>query len=221
MATSAYHAWVARGRPWTEAKPIAELEAYFLRNGVPVLGTIGNEEHLQAKTPEDHTPFSFTWFPVPLPGDIVTAIDVRDVNLLGRKILVLARAGKCPWLKYINFENKNYNQRDGFQASKWNADTHVHMSIRTDWLNGSIGGFDPLGVGDMELIKAIQTALRDAGFDPGPVDGLWGPRTQGAFTAALRPTPGPKGDPGAPGEPGKVPTMVTFGPVTATVTAVQ
>lgn len=30
---------------------------------------------------------------------------------------------------------------------------------------------------DAAAIREIQTALRDAGFPPGPVDGLWGPRT--------------------------------------------
>ncbi len=30
---------------------------------------------------------------------------------------------------------------------------------------------------DMAAIREIQMALRDSGFTPGPVDGLWGPRT--------------------------------------------
>ena len=30
---------------------------------------------------------------------------------------------------------------------------------------------------------AIQTALRDAGYDLGPLDGIWGPRSQAAFDA--------------------------------------
>lgn len=47
-----------------------------------------------------------------------------------------------------------------------------------------------------ELVEGIQEALRAAGFDPGPIDGEWGPRTQGAFTAALAGRkPKPKGHP--------------------------
>lgn len=34
-------------------------------------------------------------------------------------------------------------------------------------------------------IVTAQTMLRDAGFDPGPLDGKWGPRTRDALAAAL------------------------------------
>lgn len=36
------------------------------------------------------------------------------------------------------------------------------------------------------LIKAVQQALADAGYDPGPADGLEGPRTTAAVTAYQR-----------------------------------
>jgi len=36
------------------------------------------------------------------------------------------------------------------------------------------------------LIKAVQQALTDASYDPGPVDGLEGPRTASAITAYQR-----------------------------------
>ena len=36
-----------------------------------------------------------------------------------------------------------------------------------------------------ELVTGIQQALATAGFDPGPVDGIWGPTTQAAFARAL------------------------------------
>jgi hypothetical protein len=56
----------------------------------------------------------------------------------------------------------------------------------------AVTGTDPLGITDLEeqlmetLVRGIQEALKDAGADPGPVDGQWGPRTQAAFTAALK-----------------------------------
>lgn len=31
------------------------------------------------------------------------------------------------------------------------------------------------------LIKDVQARLRDAGFDPGPIDGRFGPRTEAAL----------------------------------------
>lgn len=40
-------------------------------------------------------------------------------------------------------------------------------------------------------ISEVQTKLRDAGFDPGPVDGLWGPRSRAALDAALAAKPEP------------------------------
>jgi hypothetical protein len=54
---------------------------------------------------------------------------------------------------------------------------------------------------EMEVIKKIQEGLRDAGFDPGPIDGEWGPRTMAAFVTAMRAV-GPKGDKGDPGVKG-------------------
>lgn len=35
-------------------------------------------------------------------------------------------------------------------------------------------------------ILYVQQALKAAGFDPGPADGKWGPKTQAALAAALR-----------------------------------
>lgn len=55
------------------------------------------------------------------------------------------------------------------------------------------------GEDEMEVIKKIQEGLRDAGFDPGPIDGEWGPRTMAAFVAGMR-SIGPKGDPGPPAD---------------------
>lgn len=73
------------------------------------------------------------------------------------------------------------------------------------------------GDGDMELIKNIQQGLKDAGFDPGTVDGQWGPKTQAAFVAALRASgagsqgpQGPAGPKGDAGEPGRAPTRVVL-----------
>lgn len=150
MATKAYHAWVSAGRPWKLAQPIAELEAWARANGFNVLGTIGNEEHLQASTPQDHTPFSATAHPVPLPAYVVCAIDLADERALGAALLAGARAGRFPWLKYINAGGKHYGYRDGFQSSTPNSDRHNHLSILTTWIARSIGDFNPFGDIDMD-----------------------------------------------------------------------
>ena len=35
---------------------------------------------------------------------------------------------------------------------------------------------------DRDIVGAVQQALNDKGFNPGPIDGKWGPRTQAALT---------------------------------------
>lgn len=160
MATQAYDRWVAAGKPWQLAKPIAQLRTWANQNDIPVLGTIGNQAHLTASFPEDHTPFSFTAWPVPLPGYWVCAIDLADVRGLGSLILELARDGELPWLKYMNFAGRSYAFADGFKAAARNPDHHVHLSVFSDDLGTSIGDFDPFkasaGEDDMELRDKID-----------------------------------------------------------------
>lgn len=142
MATQAYYTWVAAGRPWRLATPIAELVTWAKANGFRNLGTIGDESHLTANFPQDHTPFSYTAWPVPLPGYVVTAIDLGNDRGLGEAILAKAKQGQYPWLKYMNFNGRNYDSREGWRAEP-NSDYHVHLSIRTDWITRSIGAFNP------------------------------------------------------------------------------
>jgi hypothetical protein len=105
---------------------------------VPILGTIGNDAHLKADRPEDHTPFSFTAWPDPLPGYVITAIDLGDVESLSGDILAAARAGLTPWLKYANLGGRHYSTHDRFRSSYDSDDEHVHLSIRTDYLNSRV-----------------------------------------------------------------------------------
>lgn len=148
MASSAYYSWDDLGRPWELARPITELEAWADRNGIAVLGTIGDEAHLTTARPLDHTPFSTSAWPLPLPGFIVCAIDLDPAKGQGPRILALARAGKTPWMKYLITGGRLYHCRDGFQSSVANSDRHDHISVRTDFLNASIGDFDPFGDDD-------------------------------------------------------------------------
>lgn len=152
MATPEYRAWVAAGRSWSLAKPIAQLRTWAFDNDIPVLGTIGNEAHLQAGFPEDHTPYSYTAWPVPLPGYWVCAIDLADRDGLGFAILAAARRGELPWLKYMNHAGRNYSFADKFRSGAPNSDQHIHLSVFSDDLRTDIGDFDPLSLDeDMEL----------------------------------------------------------------------
>ncbi|CAM3433951.1 hypothetical protein [Stackebrandtia soli] len=154
MATSAYRAWVRAGRPWKKAGPIADLEKYAQRHGIAVLGTLGNTAHLTASFPEDHTPFSYTAWPKRLSGYVVTAIDLANSRGLGAAILRDARAGRLPWLKYLNTNGRHYNHSDRFRSSRPSNDHHVHVSIRTDHLTTDITDYDPLGL-DMDLSDRV------------------------------------------------------------------
>lgn len=143
MATQAYWDWINNGRHWQLAKPIADMVTIARRHGIAILGTIGNDEHLEANFPEDHTPFSYTAEPVPANG-WVCACDLANEKGLGEAILRDARAGKLPWLKYINFGNMQYGYWDRFRNGEWNSDEHVHLSCFSDDVNYNLGSYDPL-----------------------------------------------------------------------------
>ncbi len=166
MVTSAYRLWKARGGKFALAEPIEELQAWAKQHGVKVLGTIGNHEHLTADRPEDHTPFSSTAWPNALPGYVVCAIDLKNVErdgvTLGRAIERQARAGKLPWLKYVNHGGRHLDSRTGWQATS-SGDDHVHLSIRTDWIDRNIGEFNPW---------RVEPGSED--FDMATVNDVWG-----------------------------------------------
>jgi len=47
----------------------------------------------------------------------------------------------------------------------------------------------------MNIIEQIQTDLKAAGFDPGPIDGVWGKRSQAALDAAVNAQKAPPASP--------------------------
>ena len=58
---------------------------------------------------------------------------------------------------------------------------HRHMNLDTELIyTGVSKGY--WGEEDEEVIKGIQTALTIAGYNPGDIDGIWGPATELAFT---------------------------------------
>jgi hypothetical protein len=155
MATQAYWDWKARGSPFTVARPIADMVSIARRHGIGVLGTIGNEDHLTADPPEDHTPFSETAYPIPV-KDCVCACDLVNAQGLGDALLRDARAGKTPWLKYMNFGNRQYGHWDGFRSWTWNSDDHLHISCFSDKILYSLGSYDPLSTEeDMEQSERL------------------------------------------------------------------
>jgi len=164
MATQAYYTWVQRGRPYTVAQPIKDLVDAAARAGVPCLGVLGSDDtrHLQAAVPQDHTPFPVNPWPVALPGYVVCAADFRDGPWSDR-LLADAKAGRAPYVKYLNFRNNHYDIRSGW-APTYSSDPHLHVSCRSDFLGYRAG--DPFtGQSNNTIVSSEDMALIGQGDD--------------------------------------------------------
>ncbi len=160
MATQAYYDWNRAGRPFNVCIPVANLVTLARRHGVPILGTIGNDDHLQSNNPQDHTPFSVTAWPNPLPGYIVTAGDIADGPHVDR-LIADAKSGRAPWIKYINARGKQWNVKNGWNPVP-NSDQHCHVSARTDHLYWTDSSWDPFtsnGSGDVIVDERTEKDL--------------------------------------------------------------
>lgn len=174
MAVAAYSAWTRAGRPVTPAQPVREIVTRMKAAFPAASSTFGwyaNEAHYQANPPEDHTPFSATGWPLPSPQWFVFATDIMhnpglgvDCNVLFSYWISEARAGRMPWLKYLIWQAKIYDVRNGWrpQSNSGHFD-HIHISARTDFLNGGLGSWSlvpgqPKELTDMPLVfKAVPT----------------------------------------------------------------
>ncbi len=142
MSTVEFRTWNTRGRPYDVARPISMMVGFARSRGLAILGVIGNEAHLTSNNPQDHTPFSYTAWPIPLPGYVVTACDIEAGDWCW-DFLARCKAGEFPWVKYINFMGKQYSVKNGWKATN-NSDQHFHLSIRTDYINAWIlNPFEP------------------------------------------------------------------------------
>lgn len=166
MATAAYRDWVRAGRPWENCVPVREFVAALQAAGWTggALGTIGDEAHLQAETPQDHTPFSMTGWPGEHPYPQILALDVMHSPNSGRDVAPLAdywryeaRHGRMPWLKYMTWRARRYDVRNNWDpvAAQGHWD-HAHLSFRTDCAWTGIGNWQviPNGGNDMSTEDA-------------------------------------------------------------------
>lgn len=180
MAVAAYYAWDRDGRPITPSGTIRE-QVERLRLGFPdaSFSWYANEAHYQAEPPEDHTPFSATGWPVKSPYPYVFATDIIngrgvDCDELFAYYLGEARAGRTPWRKYMIYKATIYDVRHGWRPQPSSGhETHIHLSDRTDWVDRSIGAWDPTGA-DMTpeqsaQLKAVYQATFSGGKSCGTV----------------------------------------------------
>lgn len=157
MAAREYSQWNALGRPHVPAQPIRDLVAK-LKAAFPqgrYFNWEANEAHYTAYPPEDHTPYSYTGWPLPSPHWVVFATDIMTSDVGGaaggQKLfdyyISQARAGKMPWLKYLIWQAKLYDVRNNWnsQPNSGHYD-HIHFSARTDFEHYSLGDWSVVPV---------------------------------------------------------------------------
>jgi hypothetical protein len=161
MAVAMYYTWLAQGKPLTPARPVREIvermKAAF--PGAGPFSWFANDAHYQANPPLDHTPFSADGYKIkPSPYPVVFATDIMNQPSKGvvcqamfNYWIVEARAGRMPWLKYLIWQAKIYDVRHGWVAQT-NSDhfDHIHISVRTDFQNTSLGTWSLLPGGEEE-----------------------------------------------------------------------
>lgn len=145
MTSWQHQQWIDSGGRWWLATPVAEIQhALQVTFDPPAdsIGTIGDDSHLDAEPPEDHTPYSETGWPVPTPHGPVTAIDYEGPEWQSwAQFLIRERdAGRLPFIKYVNYNNVHYSWEPTAArrpSTDWAG--HVHVSIRSDWCDRSTG----------------------------------------------------------------------------------
>jgi hypothetical protein len=158
MAITTRTAWQRDGAPWRLAKPISDFAATLRRHGY-LIGTLGDDRHLNAVPPEDHTPYSQTGWPGTSPYPVVMAIDIErapsgvpNTVALGARIVKdkLANHVGTRWIKYINWTDADGNcWNDSWTPNHVRSRStdrgHVHISCRTDYATSAVAAtYDPL-----------------------------------------------------------------------------
>lgn len=152
MAYAIYYQWDSLGRPLEPARPIRDIVERIKAAYPKAASTFSwyaNEAHYQAEPPQDHTPFSATGWPKPSPEWWVFATDIMhrvdlgvDCNVLFGYWIGEARAGRMPWLKYMIWQAKLYDVRNGWRAQSNSGHfDHIHLSARTDFQHYSLGSW--------------------------------------------------------------------------------
>ena len=156
MAITTRAAWETDGSPWRAAQPVADLRRTLAGYGMTVY-VLGNDSHLNARPPEDHTPFSHTPWPGSQPYPYVLACDIMphtSINWieLGHQIIADWRAGVhgTGWIKYVNWTDRDGRcwhtaRQPNFTQTTSTDRGHIHISGRTDFVASAIAaGYDPV-----------------------------------------------------------------------------
>lgn len=178
MAITTYTGWINNGSPAFSAHPIQDIGDTAHRHGYNVGRTdvygLGDQRHLLATPPEDHTPYSNTPWPIAQVYPYVTALDIMtpvpagypSLAQLGQFLFDAKQAGRgeLAWLKYMNWTDAagscwHDSWKPQHARSRSNDRGHIHLSCRSDrvFFNGS-HGWD-------FIAEAAGMAISDADFD--------------------------------------------------------
>lgn len=183
MTVTTYAGWVADGKPAKPAQPIADMMATFRRHGYTVY-YLPDARHQQANPPEDHDPYSHTPWPGAQPYPYVMALDLmpkdgdaRSLTPIARRIIADKRAGRAPWVKYLNWTDEQgkvwHTKWQPAETTSISTDSgHIHISIRTDYvMSTAAAGYDPVGPlqgtaaqGDDDM-QQTDKLIRPTGYD--------------------------------------------------------
>lgn len=181
---------------WRTAKSLlqlrAEVDARWPDRAKAADGTIGDTAH-RARASR-HNPNQL---------GVVTALDLTHDPVYGPDVHQWAREhvkNPHPELAYIISNGQIWSTSMRYWRTYRGSNPHtrhIHVAVgrgpdsqpqppydsTVSWgvANVSLEGDPEMN----ELVKHLQTSLKASGHDPGPIDGLWGPRTQEALVRAL------------------------------------
>lgn len=144
MSSPDYDAWLSAGKPYELCQPGQDLLAVLKRAGYDC-GSYPDDRHLMKDRPEDHTPFSYTGWPVVSRRWVGHAIDVMPTRglphlaNLARRLIADKNAkvkGTGP-IKYINWTSidgvcRHESWQPDHRTTSSTDAGHLHISFRSD-----------------------------------------------------------------------------------------
>jgi hypothetical protein len=201
--SAAYYEWITAGQLYAPCRPIAEFVALLRTAGFTVYHK-GDTPHMQAATPEDHTPFSATGWPVTSKRwighalDVMPNVDLEPLHALASRIIAdrIADVDGTQWIKYINWTDAagatwQYSWKSGLAKKSSTDKGHIHISARSDMDASDVvsrSRYNPLG-GTVTVSNPTDVQIADAVWyrdvDPSEKLGrawtvLWEAKTQAA-----------------------------------------
>lgn len=187
MPTQAYHNWVAAGRPYQLAEWMNDVVETVRGHGY-VVYHYPDDAHLMTSQPQDHTPFSYTGWPLDSPFGWAFGVDIipkngdaRSLTPLARQIIADKDAGHpaLAGLKYLNWTDEAGNAwQTSWKPTKVtrpNTDKgHLHLSGRSDSAHWRAVGYDPVArmngddmiLASEEIVNAIANGSTNPGYIP-------------------------------------------------------